>query len=769
MPEAECKALCGIVALPPVYNRLSMHYSRVSMLQVHVLNAFAAAGGFVHLVRLMRIACGQASEQEAAAEAAAAAKKAEEEEAAAREASAKASGGGNASAWGGGSRGGVGGNPLLRGRGRGGRHAVGSAWGRGGGRGRGRGRGRGGASLVAGGAKRVTDIHKALEKQESEDAARGGLPPLHSAGGAAGGTRGLGGVQRRRAPAQKEDPEDMSAPLAGSIAAHSYEWVSAGRAGDEPEAAAVGSASSGHSFPRWVPSFEALSELCKAVGAPTRKIIIGDFGKAFGPVFLRLVAKRVQYPTACELQRWVSRRFAALSLLEDVSDVSMDIVSRYDFDADKVRAKATLCCGLSLLRWGIAGLQASSPDIKEGSSASGDAGDTDTHGWMAPREVVHEGLRLLNLCCRNVSRFAYRIDDPVFHDVTGSLSRATAPKSTGYGRSSAASYSVGSGLGVSTGYNPLHALGIGNGRRSGSGGNSGGSSKTTNGGKLALKRGMTAEGVKLFLDVNDVLLIALGGARPLEEREAEGDSDEWVPLPRRLEEETDPIMPEEERQRLRTEGHHDLAGMKPCLPSLEDGRVLGPPAFLLRESASLFEFSQQAQSCPAWILRRLWSLATRDERPVDGEQWVPSLLRLAASSVLMAMAKSMGDKALWAIFQQAEITSARGLHPDVSQFLMAASKQAGNEIRPFKRRPPFATNLSVAEWDAPEALRLGSPKARPRGTDEYPFAMPILWRACNPQAEANGVGLEARLAAEQGLLELLQVYSNRHRAGALLT
>jgi len=58
----ECKAMCGTVAQSPVYSRLTFHHARVSMLQVNVVNAFAAAGGYVNLIRTLRRACGVISD-----------------------------------------------------------------------------------------------------------------------------------------------------------------------------------------------------------------------------------------------------------------------------------------------------------------------------------------------------------------------------------------------------------------------------------------------------------------------------------------------------------------------------------------------------------------------------------------------------------------------------------------------------------------------------------------------------------------------------------
>jgi len=88
------------------------------------------------------------------------------------------------------------------------------------------------------------------------------------------------------------------------------------------------------------------------------------------------------------------------------------------------------------------------------------------------------------------------------------------------------------------------------------------------------------------------------------------------------------------------------------------------------------------------------------------------------------------------------------IHPKLSVFLVELQRRASVEIKAYKRVPPFPTLLTMTEWDASAELREASPRARPRGTDEYPFSMPILWRGCNPQAEASGASLEARLAAE---------------------
>lgn len=208
---------------------------------------------------------------------------------------------------------------------------------------------------MTGAGKQVTDIQAVLSAQQAEDKASGyDSRSAPTSGSVASSrrtdrTRGAGS----RAPDQDLVPGSMASPLSGSYAVHSYSWL---RGGADTLAEDSPVLSGDEDFPTWLPSFEALDELCKAVTAPTRKIYLGPFGLAFAPAFMGLVLRRVAAPFAGELQMWKRHRYAALTLMETVSDVSMEIITRYDFDADEHRGRATLRCGLSLLRWGLAGV-----------------------------------------------------------------------------------------------------------------------------------------------------------------------------------------------------------------------------------------------------------------------------------------------------------------------------------------------------------------------------------------------------------------------------
>jgi len=87
--------------------------------------------------------------------------------------------------------------------------------------------------------------------------------------------------------------------------------------------------------------------------------------------------------------------------------------------------------------------------------------------------------------------------------------------------------------------------------------------------------------VESFISENDVLQLALGGPAQGPDSVAEDELREWVPAARILEEQEDPMMEAGVREKMRSAGHFNLAGMMPCIAEGAGRRAMTAPAFLL--------------------------------------------------------------------------------------------------------------------------------------------------------------------------------------------